>query len=75
MLGHIVEAQENMIKAESWLDTARDDRDHWIAQLRTMGWTLRQISEFTGLSISGLEKISRQQNVRSTRGAEITVVG
>lgn len=72
VLGMIVAAQEAMNKAEHWLDTARKDRDHYIALLRVHGWTLRQISAFTGLSISGLMKISEKEGIVATRGALVT---
>jgi hypothetical protein len=71
VLGGLVRAQEAMVKAQGWLDTAREDRDHGIAQLRTHGWTIRQIQTFTGLSVAALEKICKKQGVVATRGARI----
>lgn len=71
VLGRIVAAQEAMMKAQHWLDTARGDRDHAIAQLRVAGWTVRQIHAFTGLSVAGLDKICKQQGVQSVRTARI----
>lgn len=71
ILGKITGTQQAMVKAQEWLDTARSDRDHGIAELRVNGWTIRQISIFTGLSVAAIDKISHAQGVVSTRGARI----
>lgn len=71
VLGTITAAQEAMGKAERWLDTARNDRDHGIALLREHGWTLDQIGVYTGLSVAAIRKISKKQGVVAYRGARI----
>lgn len=71
VIGKLALAQEAMTKAASWLDTARGDRDHCIAQLRTNGWTIRQLTVLTGLSHAMLEKICKIAGVVPTRGAYI----
>lgn len=71
VLGTITKAQQAMTKAHEWLDTARSDRDHGIAQLRAAGWTLEQVALYTELSVGAIRKISKQQGVVSYRAAHI----
>jgi len=71
ILGKITKAQEAMVKAADWLDTARGDRDHGIAQLRVAGWTLEQIATYTGLSVAMVRKVSKKQHVVPIRTARI----
>lgn len=67
VLGRIAQAQDYLGRATDWAAKARADRDQAIAELRTLGWTQREISTYTGLSLPTIVRIDRQQGVTSQR--------